>query len=67
MSRKKIIAVLMKVASWILLASAAVVAFCFAMGMSEGTGAPVALVLMLEFIGLVCWWVSAGDGKKKSR
>lgn len=65
MKRRRVIAVLMRISSWVLLACAAIVAFGCAFGMGgEGSGAPVSMVLTLVFIGLICWWISAGDEKK---
>ena len=64
MKRRKVISVLMRVTSWISLATAAFVAFGFALGMGGDNGSPVSMVLFFEFIGLVCWWISSGDEKK---
>lgn len=62
MRRRKLL-VLMRIASWILLAMAALVALCYAMGLGGHDSALVVLALIFEITGLGCWWVSAGKSR----
>ena len=61
--RRRTLLALMRIASWILMASAAVVAFCYAAGLGGHDSALVVLALIFEAIGLGCWWISAGSSR----
>ena len=47
----------------LLLAMAALVALCYAMGLGGHDSALVVLALIFEAIGLGCWWISAGSSR----
>lgn len=53
----------MRIASWILLAMAALIALCYAMGLGGHDSELVVLALIFEATGLGCWWVSAGKSR----
>jgi len=48
----------MKLSAYVSLATAAVLALAYAMGMCDGNAAAAVLALMFEAVGLICWRMS---------
>lgn len=51
----------MRLTAYAALATAAVLALSYALGMCERSSAPVVVTLLFEAISLVCFWISGGD------
>lgn len=52
---------IMRLTAYAALATAAVLALAYALGMCERSSAPVVVTLLFEAISLVCFWISGGD------